>query len=288
MADQRADEALRLLISGQELLRREPKVPYNGAAGVPIREEVLARHGGDVITRNAYGAQCLNSPNALFADVDFQTPTAFKPMVATFAVLALLSACLAVWRGSWGWGVGLGIASLFAAAPLTALLRRRGAAAQGGAEARARARLTTFLSTRPDWNVRIYQTPAGLRLLATHRPYAPSDPEVEAFFRAVKADPLYVRMCLNQQCFRARLTAKPWRIGIAAHMQPRPGVWPVAPERMAQRDAWIAAYESRAQQFAACRYLASVGNGAVHLQLQPVIALHDLACRANVGNMALA
>jgi hypothetical protein len=288
MAARRADEALRLLIGGQQLLRREPKVPYNGAAGVPIREEVLARHGDAVITRNAYGAQCLNSPNALFADVDFDTPLPFKPIAAVFAVLALLSAAIGASHRSWVVGLALLFASLALAGPFARLLRRVGAAAQGGAQAGIFRRLKAFLSTRPDWNVRVYKTPAGLRLLATHRPFHPSDPEVESFFRAVMADPVYVRMCLNQQCFRARLTAKPWRIGIAAHMRPRPGVWPVAPEQMGKRNAWIVAYEARAQQFAACRYLASIGSGAVHQQLQPVIDLHDSACRANAGNTALA
>src|ERR1700743_1406360 len=59
MAGQRADEALQRLLSGEKLDRRERKVAYNGAVGVPIREEVLSRHGEEVITRNAYGARCL-------------------------------------------------------------------------------------------------------------------------------------------------------------------------------------------------------------------------------------
>ncbi len=87
MADQRAEEALRRLLAGEKLARREPKVPYNGAAGVPIREEVLARHGEEVVTRNAYGARCLNSPAALFADVDFAPAVGIKAVLATFAVL---------------------------------------------------------------------------------------------------------------------------------------------------------------------------------------------------------
>ena len=37
-----------------------------GGIGLPIREEVLARNGDDVITRNSYGARCLNEPDVLF------------------------------------------------------------------------------------------------------------------------------------------------------------------------------------------------------------------------------
>ena len=118
-------------------------------------------------------------------------------------------------------------------------------------------------------------TPSGLRLLATHRPFDVSEPEVLEFFSAVGADPVYVRMCINQQCFRARLTAKPWRIGIAGHMRPRPGVWPVASERMPVRREWVARYEQAASAFAACRYLDSQGSGVVHEDIRNVIELHD-------------
>ena len=72
-ADERAQEALDRLRSGEKLPRREPKVAYNGAIGVPIREEIVERHGETVVTRNSYGALCLNTPNVLFADVDFAT-----------------------------------------------------------------------------------------------------------------------------------------------------------------------------------------------------------------------
>lgn len=62
MAEARAEEALALAQTDNTLERRERKVAYNGAQGVPIREEVLERHGDTVITRNAYGAKCLNTP----------------------------------------------------------------------------------------------------------------------------------------------------------------------------------------------------------------------------------
>jgi len=56
MADQRVRESLDRLIAGESLTRREPKVPYGGADGLPIREEVVRRAGPDVLTRNSYGA----------------------------------------------------------------------------------------------------------------------------------------------------------------------------------------------------------------------------------------
>jgi hypothetical protein len=185
-------------------------------------------------------------------------------------------------------GIGLVAASLVLAGPLTALVARIGTSIRGGPEAIAKARLNRFLARQPAWSVRLYRTPNGLRLLATHRRFEPSDPEVRAFFQAVGADPIYVRMCNHQQCFRARLTAKPWRIGISDHMRPRPGVWPVAPDRMELRAAWIADYEKKALQFASCRYIESLGAGLVHERLRPVVELHDRESRANLNSARIA
>src|SRR4051794_33545978 len=82
-AEARAGEALQRLLSGEKLPRREPKVPYNGAQGVPIREEIVERHGETIITRNSYGARCLNSPNVFFADIDFDQAPTLRLIVAT-------------------------------------------------------------------------------------------------------------------------------------------------------------------------------------------------------------
>lgn len=287
-AEARADEALRRIVAGDKLDKREPKVPYNGAAGVPIREEVLARQGEQVITRNAYGAHCLNSPNALFADIDFNPESSLKPAFLNFAFLALVAAITGWVLRSWGATFGLLFASLVGAAPLARLVVRLAIAARGGSERIAREKLVTFLARNPSWNVRLYRTPAGYRLLATHQPFQAVSSEVQEFFAAVEADPIYVRMCANQQCFRARLTAKPWRIGISAHMRPRPGVWPVRPERLAVRNEWLMAYEAKAASFSACRYIESLGSGVVHASLQEVVELHDRESRALLSETKLA
>ncbi|UXI69185.1 hypothetical protein [Tahibacter amnicola] len=74
MAEQRANAALAQVVSGQNLRRRESREPYGLSQGLPIREEVLARHDEVVITRNSYGAQCLNTPDVLIADIDHAIP----------------------------------------------------------------------------------------------------------------------------------------------------------------------------------------------------------------------
>src|SRR5687768_18009586 len=69
-AELRAADALKRILAGEDLPRRDHKVTYGGAEGLPIREEVVARSGSAVLTRNGYGALCLNTPDALFVDVD--------------------------------------------------------------------------------------------------------------------------------------------------------------------------------------------------------------------------
>jgi len=289
MAEARAEEALRDAVAGRKVTRRERKVAYGGAQGLPIREEVVGRAGDAVMTRNAYGARCLNTPDALFADVDFETSGSLKLKFAIFFAFVVVAAALVWGLGYSRWvGIALAVLALFVSAPLGDLVLKWRVASSGGPESQARGRLTAFLAAHPDWSVRLYRTPAGLRLLATHAPQVPVDASVEEFMRAIGTDPLYITMCRNQHCFRARLTAKPWRIGIESHMKPRPGVWPVRPERRAERAAWIARYEAEAAHYAACVYVESLGSGKVHEKLAPVIELHDRECRALVAGAPLA
>ncbi|HSD37461.1 MAG TPA: hypothetical protein VLC92_08115 [Rhodocyclaceae bacterium] len=279
MAERRADEALQRLLSGEKLARSERKLAYNGAVGVPIREEVLSRHGEEVITRNAYGARCLNSPRVLFADVDFKRSIDFKLVLLIFAALEVCGLA-GFGDGSWGLALALTFVSFLLAYPAAILVQRLVLDAQGGAEQLAYTRIVEFVRRHPAWSLRLYRTPAGYRLLATHQAFEAVTEEVQDFFTAVRADPIYVRMCINQQCFRARLTAKPWRIGIASHMRPRPGVWPINPERMADRAAWVGEYEARASAYAACTYVESIGREVIHADLSAVVDLHDRESRA--------
>jgi hypothetical protein len=278
MADERARDALARILAGEKLPRREHKVPYNGAEGLPIREEVLAVHGTSVITRNAYGAACLNTPDVLFADVDVLTQSFYWRILAVFALLAI-GLCV-YFRVGASWyclgSMGLLLLTIF----VEKLVLRVHARFAPSLEVGTLRRLRRFVKRHPDFRVRVYRTPAGLRLLAMHRPFDPAEPEVAAFFRAVRADPEYVSMCLRQRCFRARLTPKPWRIGIGEHMKPRPGVWPVNPQRLPDRQRWVRDYERAAREFAACRYVDTLGSGSVDPHAEDVRKLHDELSRA--------
>ncbi|MCX7806648.1 MAG: hypothetical protein N3A38_15900, partial [Planctomycetota bacterium] len=137
-----------------------------------------------------------------------------------------------------------------------------------------------FLASHGDWHLRVYRTPAGLRLMAMHRTFDPDEPEVSEFFEALGTDPVYARMCFRQKCFRARVSPKPWRIGIAGHIRPSRGVWPVDADRLPERRRWIETYEDAARAYAACRYLESAGSGPVNARARAVQTVHDDLCRA--------
>ena len=282
-AERRVQEALARRLAGERLAPREPRVPYNGADGVPIREEIVARHGPVVITRNAYGARCLNTPDVLFADIDFDERAPLRTTLASLGLLMLVALLV-------GWQfesriplVLLLLVAALGAGALAGRLHRLLLDLGGGAEGVARQRIARFVAANPAWNLRLYRTPAGLRVMATQQTFAPDDPAVARCFAALGADPRYARMCLSQQCFRARVSAKPWRIGIADHLRPRPGVWPVAAEHLPLRREWIERYESAAQGFAACRFVESLGSGVVAPAVAEVQRLHDELCGAATG-----
>jgi hypothetical protein len=279
-AETRAREALDRFRAGQEVVRRELKRAYNGSEGVPIREEIVSREGETVITRNSYGALCLNTPNVLFADIDFEDGPDWRLLLVILAV-TICGLVAVAWRVHWGW-ICVAVVAAFAIAYFAALwLHRLYVSLAGGSEALARRRLDAFLAAHSDWYVRLYRTPAGLRVLVLSQTFDPSDPRVTEFFQALGTDPIYVRMCQRQHCFRARVSPKPWRIGIGHHMKPRPGVWPVDPERLPARQAWIEAYDRAAEGYASCQFIAALGSGRVDPTAADVQRLHDELSRAN-------
>lgn len=279
-AESRAQEASARLVAGEKLERREPKVAYNGAHGVPIREEVLSRHKDAVITRNLYGARCLNTPNVLFADIDFVVPR--KPSSFYWGIFFTLIAAFVITKAYAGLGLAflIALATWFVSHKLAAWLWSQKLKASPSAEESAMQRVDTFLEKHPEWHVRVYRTPAGLRLLAMHKTFGPDESEVATVFTEIQADKIYVQMCSNQHCFRARVSPKPWRIGIDKHLKPRPGVWPINPEHLPERIRWVEEYERKSEAYASCRFLVAKGSGQVDVTVDEIRQLHDDLCRA--------
>lgn len=243
-ARRRVSEAIGRIQSGEKIRKVDHKVPYNGAEGLPIREEVIDRHDDTIISRNSYGALCLNTPDVLFADVDI------KPRGFLSVVLGLF---------------GRASADPFAAAKEV---------------------VSAWSQANPNWHLRLYRTPKGYRILVMHDTFDPRSDEALSFMRQIKSDPIYVRMCQNQNCFRARVSPKPWRIGVE-HIRPRPGVWPIKPAKMAGRREWVRNYDAAASAFASCRFEETLGSRSVNRQCEKVRRLHDRYCKSD-GNLELA
>jgi hypothetical protein len=280
-ADARVREAMDRILAGDSLLRREHRVAYNGAEGLPIREEIVERHGEAIITRNGYGALCLNSPDVLFADIDFSDAPSATQIKAMLGVLALVAVAVGMWRQSFAVGAIALVAAFVFAYPLAKAIHRARVAVAGGHERRTRRRVCAFIARNRDWGVRMYRTPAGMRLLATHATFVPGDAEVDACFDAVGVDVIYARMCRLQHCFRARLTPKPWRVGMGRHIKPRYAVWDASHAELGERRKWIDDYRYAARGHAACRFVEALGNPTIHPQVAPVVEVHDALCRAN-------
>jgi hypothetical protein len=283
-AEIRVQAALSAIENGEKLAWREYKVPYNGADGVPIREEVIKRYDDCVLTRNSYGAVCLNVEDVVFADLDFDDDTGGIVLkifcaififisiffVANFFLNTMASLLVAVFSALALW------------LPLANLMFFIWQKISGNPEQRARRRVDEFVKKHPDWLLRLYRTPAGFRVLVMHRKFHAHDSEVKNLFQSLHTDPVYARMCERQVCFRARVSPKPWRIGMSKHIGP--GVWPVKVDYLSRRMAWVSEYDFMAQRYAACKFVAELGNGRSDSAIDAVRRLHDEWCRAESSN----
>ncbi len=154
---------------------------------------------------------------------------------------------------------------------------------EGGARATqeraALERIERFVRGQPSFAFRVYRTFGGLRCLAIHGPLDPSPANLKAL-EALQSDPLYIRLCREQECFRARLTPKPWRCG-----QERIKIsFPFANAGQAERCArWVSSYQKRNAAFATCELVATVGKSAVHPELAAMVSLHDQRTRVGSG-----
>ncbi len=99
MADARAREALQRAVSRRaDSSAANRKSHTTAQLASPSAEEIVERYGPTIVTRNAYGARCLNTPNVLFVDVDAEP--AFPAWVLSgVAMVAMGAGGYAWWRG---------------------------------------------------------------------------------------------------------------------------------------------------------------------------------------------
>jgi hypothetical protein len=93
--------------------------------------------------------------------------------------------------------------------------------------------------------------------------------------RSLHCDPLYVKLCSVQECFRARLTPKFWRCGAT-----RPPVrfpWADDAQELRMRE-WEAAYHAAADRYATCELVATLGSLGTTAEAERIMAVHDEMC----------
>ncbi len=286
-AEQRVADAVARIERGELLPKREPKVAYNGAEGVPIREEVIARHDDVVITRNSYGARCLNVPDVAFVDIDDDVSPSRAMRFGSLAVLMLFVVILAITVLTPLQAIGVALIAWLLSYVLAEIALKINIAVRGGKWAMIRQRVAAFSTAHPHWHLRLYKTYAGARVLIMHQTFDPRSADMQACFAALASDPMYQLMCQKQHCFRARISAKPWRIGVTSHLRPRPGVWPIAEQHREARTHWINTYETQARQYKVCEFVEQLGSQNITSKTRNVQQLHDELCRVS-STLALA
>lgn len=285
---QRLAQAHAAVLAGKEVRSIERRHLYPLEEGEPIREEVLQEVGGTVLTRNTYGAVCLNSPNVLFVDIDHTPVKAQWEMHATI-FLVLVGMLNALWTEH-ALREAPAVLRLVAAMPLAALcwlLVARPALDWLWRKFKptpfetSLARVKDFAAKNPSWSLRVYETPAGLRVLVQHRTFTPNEPEVDYAFKALGADQRYAGLCRRQQCFRARLTPKPWRMGEWKEDALSRKAWPVKGADLATRQAWVEKYDLARIPYAGCKFLLELGATTPCEEARHVRSVHDELSKAN-------
>jgi hypothetical protein len=248
VAHQAALAAARRILDASLRGKRLDRYEYGA---VPLREEVLGQiDGGDgrvlaVLTRNGYGSVVLNAERVMFVDIDF--PAAAGGGGASF------------FKGFFG---------------------RKQKSADEEKEERARQAVDNFIEDNPAWGMRLYRTFAGLRVIVTHDTLDPQSAAALDALKSLGSDPLYIKLCNAQECFRARLTPKPWRCGC----KPNPLRHPITDEKLLLwYERWKEDYDARQAPYATCRFLAALGNPAVHADVARIVELHDGMTRAGEG-----
>ncbi len=282
LAERRAQEALQRILAGENLNRRETRDSYGTQAGVPIREEVVSRHGENVVTRNSYGSLCLNAPRVLFADVDaVWFPTLRTPPLGC-ALLIAAGLGVGLWQRSLplGAAAAIGLPWLWSAV-VARINRARRPSGEQSAKQHSLAAIRAFSAAHPQWHLRVYETPAGYRLLAMHDLFEPGGEPARAAMAALNTDRRFATLCALQQCFRARVSPKYWRIHYKPAEHLPKSKWPFPPEHVARRQRWIEGYDRLAPGYASCRFVERLGGPTTHPEAEAVRALHDRLCQAD-------
>lgn len=209
-----------------------------------LREEVVKEvdtsNNPVVITRNRYGSLVLNTSDVIMTDHDFQPGVSWLRSFLSFFFPSL-----------------------------------RKPATKSEFLDLLEARLRQFQLT-----ARIYETRKGFRCILTNRRITGGNPESLALLRLLGCDPAYTQMTGVQQCYRARLTPKPWRV----KMSKPPVLFPYESQKIREvMEEWVALYDAQCRGFSTCRFIVEVGEHP-NPGLATIVALHDELTQAFADN----
>jgi hypothetical protein len=235
----------------KEAIVRGDKLERYSYTDRPLREELKREVQQDgeltaVITRNRYGALVLCTAKVMFIDIDVIEEDYRMP-----------------WPGFWNW-----------------LLRRK-PKERPDPVADQPERLNEIREKAREHGIglRVYRTPNGYRGLVTSRTFEPDSEETLALLRDFGSDDLYVKLCRVQECFRARLTPKPYRMRMRRPFYDYP--WE-KPSHEAKYRAWERAYENRTKEYSACRFVEHFGTLSIAREVRQIVEIHDgISCTGN-------
>jgi hypothetical protein len=126
------------------------------------------------------------------------------------------------------------------------------------------------LSQKPGYSglgFRIYETHSGIRVIVLGQTFDAKATETRRMMKEFHCDRLYALMCRKQDCFRARLTPKPYRMKLKGYKVRVPRT---SDEENEFRQ-WLAGYESASRKIRVCRFMEQIGVGSVNDKVR----LHD-------------
>ena len=231
-----------------------------------IREHRLEEISQDseeiaVITRNSYGSKIINCPEVMFVDIDTE-------------------------EEAWDdWGHNSGCLGLFLGSSPKEPAEPAPRPEPSQAKLDALARVQSYVDSNSGTGFRIYETTRGLRLIATDQLYEPASDDAMAVMKTLHSDELYMRLCRVQKCFRARLTPKPWRVGVPS--PPFQRAWGGPGQPNPGYDSWLENYENMSKSYQTCHFMEKIGLEAPDPAIKEVVRVHDEACGAD-GDRPLA
>lgn len=119
-----------------------------------------------------------------------------------------------------------------------------------------------------DFGFRVYETANGFRILITNKAFDPRSKESKRIMDDFNSDYLYRWLCIKQNCYRARLTPKPYRVK-------QKKIKVIYPNRSEQQEQelsnWLNEYEQKNKSFSTCRLVKEYGR----TRMNKVIEYHD-------------